>query len=353
MSGFSESTLTQKLVELNSSALSIQSVSLWLLHHRKHYQTCVKIWYKELGNTKKERKLTMLYLANDVVQNAKKKYPDIPKEFGKVMKPVFAHLAAMEFDSKTDASLERLVKIWKERQIFDKNVIGDIEKVWGVKSNLNVKTMEDSLSSPSPRKKACLEESNLILTTNQSSPLLAVQNESNSQIKDHNSNCDPAPNRKSSTSKLPQCEDLINALQQLEASASSDADVRELIAKFPPEVSDIGSIEHINSEDDARRQLAQLEEASSLLREYNIRLQQELQERTKVAKMISIFMEAQEELLSKGEERLEEYRDKLDKVNQSKSELEAHLASLPDIPIISRLEVPGPDKLFPTTDTNS
>ena len=38
MSGFSEPTLVKKLTELNSSAQSIQQLSLWLIHHRKHVQ---------------------------------------------------------------------------------------------------------------------------------------------------------------------------------------------------------------------------------------------------------------------------------------------------------------------------
>jgi hypothetical protein len=38
MSGFTEAALEKKLVELNASAQSIQQLSLWLIHHRKHYQ---------------------------------------------------------------------------------------------------------------------------------------------------------------------------------------------------------------------------------------------------------------------------------------------------------------------------
>ena len=48
----------------------------------------VKTWFKTLGNISREKKLTFLYLANDVVQNSKKKFPDYAKEFGHVMKKV-------------------------------------------------------------------------------------------------------------------------------------------------------------------------------------------------------------------------------------------------------------------------
>ena len=51
MSGFSEVTLSQKLLELNHTQPSIQGLSLWLLHHRKHYQSIVKVTRKTLSHS--------------------------------------------------------------------------------------------------------------------------------------------------------------------------------------------------------------------------------------------------------------------------------------------------------------
>lgn len=48
MSAFTESALTTKLLALNSSQQSIQTLSLWLIHHRKHSQIIVKNWYRQL-----------------------------------------------------------------------------------------------------------------------------------------------------------------------------------------------------------------------------------------------------------------------------------------------------------------
>lgn len=45
---FTESTLVKKLLDLNNSQQSIQTLSLWLIHHRKHHANIVKTWYKEL-----------------------------------------------------------------------------------------------------------------------------------------------------------------------------------------------------------------------------------------------------------------------------------------------------------------
>ena len=45
---FSSSALEKKLVELSNSQQSIQTLSLWLIHHRKHAKTVVDVWYKQL-----------------------------------------------------------------------------------------------------------------------------------------------------------------------------------------------------------------------------------------------------------------------------------------------------------------
>jgi hypothetical protein len=48
MAGFTESALVKKLEELNSSQQSIQTLSLWLIHHRKHHGLIAKVWLREL-----------------------------------------------------------------------------------------------------------------------------------------------------------------------------------------------------------------------------------------------------------------------------------------------------------------
>lgn len=53
MSSFSESALEKKLSELSNSQQSVQTLSLWIIHHRKHAGTIVRVWHKELkkGNS--------------------------------------------------------------------------------------------------------------------------------------------------------------------------------------------------------------------------------------------------------------------------------------------------------------
>merc|ERR1712241_812329 len=100
MSSFSEDSLEKKLVDLNQSQQSIQGLSLWIIHHRKHHSKIVSTWQRELYKAKNDRKLVFLYLANDVVQNSRKKVPEFPKEFGHCLKKVLEHLTALNLDEK-------------------------------------------------------------------------------------------------------------------------------------------------------------------------------------------------------------------------------------------------------------
>lgn len=72
------------------------------------------------------KKLTFMYLANDVIQNSKKKGPEYGKEFGKILKNVFAHIGeTCSGDEKTLNSLGRILKIWEDRGVYDEKQIED------------------------------------------------------------------------------------------------------------------------------------------------------------------------------------------------------------------------------------
>lgn len=148
--GFTETAFIKKLSELNNTSQSIQTLSLWLIHHRKHYSTVAKIWIRELIKgifvyfimknyigmldelffvAKGSKKLTFMYLANDVIQNSKKKGPEYGKEFSVHMKKAFEHMS--KSDEKTKNSLDRLLNIWNERGIYDNVLISELQRALG------------------------------------------------------------------------------------------------------------------------------------------------------------------------------------------------------------------------------
>ena len=114
-SSFSREQLCRKLRDLTESGNSITTLSLWLLHHKKvsslsktllkiirrnfcqeisqknfkkiltlfHLNSkiltpqvasdCVKVWLEEIKTCKPSHQLNLLYLANDIIQNGKRK----------------------------------------------------------------------------------------------------------------------------------------------------------------------------------------------------------------------------------------------------------------------------------------
>jgi len=239
-------------------------------------------------------------------------------------------------------SLVRLIGIWQERQIFDKKILHEISKIWdqkhknsgaakvpGQDSESPKKRRESSGSGPERRKSREIAEIEDLLDA-------SMQASETSDAQEETLTLSPRQGGSPGSGDPPEPEELIQALQDLENSASSDAIVREKIAKLPPEVSEVARIESLQSVAEAKVLNGQVEEASTLLDDYNLRLQEELKDRKKVGSMISEFLSAQKDLLAQAEERLELYLDKLDKIHGVKDELKSHIAALPDIPVVSR-----------------
>jgi len=342
MSDYTEAIFERKLIDLRDSQKEIQSLSQYCVHHRQHCKSIVKVWYKNIKTTAVTRKLTAMYLANDVVQNSKKRGPEYAKEFGMVMRKVFEHLAVMDFDDKTIMSLVRLIGIWQERQIFDRKILHEISKIWDQKHKNSGPGKVAGQDSESPKKR---RESSGSGTERRKSREIAeiedlldasMQASESSEAKEETLTLSPRQGGSPGSGDPPEPEELIQALQDLENSASSDAIVREKIAKLPPEVSEVAKIDSLQSLSEAKVLNGQVEEASTLLDDYNLRLQEELRDRKKVGSMISEFLSAQKDLLAQAEERLELYLDKLDKIHGVKDELKSHIAALPDIPVVSR-----------------
>merc|ERR1719411_1016980 len=268
------------------------------------------------------------------------------------MKQVLEHLAVIDLEEKTIKSIERLLKIWQDRAIFDSKIQADLSKIWTTKI-LEAAIADDGVKTPPqpPNKKVKTDTHHRSAEKrNSSSHKISAKHDSNKDEKPsintasarlsggeieemlQNSGSSPIQSELSpSSADPPEPEELIKALQDLENSASSDAVVREKIARLPPEVSETSQLEKITSTEDGLKLLTQVNNASTLLNEYNERLQQELKDRNKVGKMVKDFLSAQKDLLAQAEERLEIYRDKLDKVNTIKDDIKSHIQSLPDL----------------------
>ncbi|XP_012271931.1 regulation of nuclear pre-mRNA domain-containing protein 1B isoform X2 [Orussus abietinus] len=316
MAGFTESALVKKLMDLNPSQQSIQTLSLWLIHHRKHHPTIVKVWFKEMCKVKDNRKLMFMYLANDVIQNSKKKGPEFGKEFETVLPKAFEHMKG--FDEKTRERLSRLLQIWEERGVYDRAQISEFKAAFATAPDA---TKEPG--TPPPRKKAKTEVEKKEKKERKKSET-EVEVDGTKELHVTLSPRTPAGDP-------PETEELIKALMDLENTASSDAGVRERIASLPPEVSEVSLLANLADRAAADQLSIAVNEAAALLADYNGRLQAEMEDRRRLLTMLRDYTLAQKQLLQQAQSTLEDYKEKLKKVCTVRTEVKSHISNLPDL----------------------
>ena len=231
-----------------------------------------------------------MYLANDVVQNSKKKGPEFAKEFGHVLKKAFEHLASLKLEDKTMTSLARLIGIWVERQIFDRKTLHEISKIWDHKRKTGKSLVQSEHVSPKRRSRevsdgpgseerrkskdhAEIDVDDLLDASMEAATATAAERSKPTGHALETLTLSPRQGGSPGSGDPPEPEELIQALQELENSASSDAVVREKIAKLPPELSEVTKLDSIKSVAAAEVLQGQVEEANTLLDNYNGRLQ--------------------------------------------------------------------------------
>uniref|UniRef100_A0A1Q3F5J3 Putative regulator of nuclear mrna n=1 Tax=Culex tarsalis TaxID=7177 RepID=A0A1Q3F5J3_CULTA len=358
MSSFTESGLVKKLSELNPSQQSIQTLSLWLIHHRKHHSIIVKTWLKELQRVSSSKKLTFMYLANDVIQNSKKKGPEFGKEYENVLLKAFKLIAQSGPEEKTIHSLNRILNIWGERGVYEEAKIKEYSAALNQREKSPAATAatvataipskkngeekrekrkpegdsnghgqkKKSKSSSSSSSSAATNNTAATTTTEKKPAKTEVTIEVNGKVETHVTLSPHQPD-----GDPPEPEELIKVIQELENSASSDAAVRERIANLPPEVSELSALAKLEDKEAAMRLAVKVNDAIKILNDYNARLASEMDDRKKLTTMLKDFQREQQELLAQAEHRLEEYQSKLSKIKEVQREVRNHMNNLPDL----------------------
>ncbi|KQJ92467.1 proline-rich protein 36 isoform X2 [Brachypodium distachyon] len=127
---FTEERLSGKLAKLSSSAASIQTLSNWCIFHRKRSKRIVDTWERQFNNATTDKKVSFLYLSNDILQNSKRKGGEFVNEFWRVLPGLLKDFYENggEHGKKVVA---RLIGIWDERKVFGtrgeslKDMLGD------------------------------------------------------------------------------------------------------------------------------------------------------------------------------------------------------------------------------------
>lgn len=281
-----------------------------------------------------------MFLANDVIQNSKRKGPEYATAFAKILVKAFAHIREIcSVDKKTIDSLDRILNIWLDRHVYDETEIKAFRKALtgstvSTTSNGDAgkkRKHEDSTSSAAAVKKPKPKE------IHAKSEVVEVNGttETHVTLSPHEVFGDP-----------PEPEELIRALQGIENSASSDVVVRQKIANLPLEFTEVSMLNKLENKDAALKLAEEVSDAVKLLNDYNNRLCGEMEDRKRLQVMLKDFAQEQRELVSQAESRLEEYGKKLSKVKDVQKQIKNHLRNLPDVTGGGLAPLPSAGDLF-------
>ncbi|GBF95787.1 hypothetical protein Rsub_08223 [Raphidocelis subcapitata] len=122
--------LVAKLQKLSSSQQSIESVSSFCVFYHKDARGVVAIWEEEFLKAPPDRKLALLYLANHILQEGRRKGTAFQEEFFRALPKALRNLSQAG-DDKARRAVARLVGIWEERRVFGSRHIKSFQGLLG------------------------------------------------------------------------------------------------------------------------------------------------------------------------------------------------------------------------------
>ncbi|XP_043725129.1 regulation of nuclear pre-mRNA domain-containing protein 2 isoform X2 [Telopea speciosissima] len=114
---FNGQILVEKLAKLNNSQQSIETLSHWCIFHRRKAKQVVETWDRQFHCSPREQRVSFLYLANDILQNSRRKGSEFVGEFWKVLAHALNDVIENGDEFGRNAAL-RLIDIWEERKVF-------------------------------------------------------------------------------------------------------------------------------------------------------------------------------------------------------------------------------------------
>ncbi|XP_062453709.1 regulation of nuclear pre-mRNA domain-containing protein 2 isoform X2 [Rhea pennata] len=118
--GALEASLDRKFQAVTNTMESIQGLSSWCLENKRHHSTIVYHWMKWLRRSAFPHRLNLFYLANDVIQNCKRKNAIV---FRDTFAEVLPEAASLVKDPSVSKSIERIFKIWEDRNVYPEETI--------------------------------------------------------------------------------------------------------------------------------------------------------------------------------------------------------------------------------------
>lgn len=127
---FSSQIFAEKLSKLSNTQQSIETLSHWCVDYRKKAREIVETWENLFKSSPFEQRISFLYLANDILQNSRRKGSEFVNEFWKVL-PGALKSVCEDGDDRGKNAVMRLVGIWDERKVFGSRGRGLKDDIFG------------------------------------------------------------------------------------------------------------------------------------------------------------------------------------------------------------------------------
>lgn len=148
MSSFPVDLYVPKLRKLVPSQEAIETLSHWMIHYKRFIPQVVYYWNYEMQKSHIFHQMTLLYLANDVIQNTRKKTGKFIAEFSNVL-PERIEALYRKSTPKLREKINRMIGIWQERNIFSPSLMGELLKIMKFYSEEATKNLPNFLEKPS------------------------------------------------------------------------------------------------------------------------------------------------------------------------------------------------------------
>ncbi|OTA82409.1 hypothetical protein M434DRAFT_401008 [Hypoxylon sp. CO27-5] len=124
---YTDDSVLAKLSGLSDAADSVVTVAQWIMFHRRHADRTVQLWLQRLKDSTSHKRLTLIYLANEVAQQTKARHRE---DFIVAFSPIIAEAVATAYKgapADTQNRIQRVIDVWREREIFEKPILDAID----------------------------------------------------------------------------------------------------------------------------------------------------------------------------------------------------------------------------------
>lgn len=324
MGTYSETEFVSHMAHLTMAQDVIQRLGQWILHHQpKHGDELVVAWSKTLeGENDPSRMVMYLYVANEVIQNARKKCPHYQQTFYKVLESAFKYVGRAN-TKETEKTLNRLVGIWRERGIYTLEQCANLETA--MKNGRKRLPSENNTLSMMPR-----------------SPKEKQHHHHHKKPKETTAPYDPEQLRRT-------IDELKSVLGRLADPSSTDEETRNKISALPEYVGNVDKLNSLRCEAEAKVVSKAINEAEPMVKEYCRKISNEIMDRRNLQDLLHEFLNGLRSSSDKYIDDLQTLKRIQEKLQKEKAEIQVAYESLPDLndaPSDSAVPLPTFENLF-------